>query len=114
MQQSLMLHLQELREAHAARLRVLEVQFAQFGVNCPAHIKVEIEQIQKALAAIEKQAQDPFPAESAHVAQPDFRSTRSFIRKISFHIAYGITAWIVIALLLRAFFKLSVAEMPGA
>jgi len=35
-------------------LRVLEVQSAQLGVNCPAHVQVEVESIKNAISVIEQ------------------------------------------------------------
>src|SRR5262249_32180995 len=48
-------HLEALRHDHQRRLDVLERQAAQFGVQAPPHIVIEIENIQAAIAAIDQQ-----------------------------------------------------------
>ena len=76
MQQDDLLHLRELRDAHTARLRVLEVQSAQLGVNCPAHVKVEIASIKEALYVIEQQVGGNFPfSEAARTNAPNLSQT---------------------------------------
>jgi len=48
-------HLDDLKKAHISRLQALELQAAQFGVECPAHISIEIKQIEDNLLGIEQQ-----------------------------------------------------------
>lgn len=45
-------HLLKLREIHTKRLRVLELQSAQFGISVPPHILLEIEDIKEEIANI--------------------------------------------------------------
>jgi hypothetical protein len=48
------LYLQDLMAAYKKRLRVLELQAAAFGANCPAHIQVEIADAQEKTRDIEQ------------------------------------------------------------
>ncbi len=46
--------LQRLREAHRGRLAVLQVRAAQFGIEAPAHVTTEIEDIDGQLAEVNR------------------------------------------------------------
>jgi hypothetical protein len=46
--------LQEKIETHKRRLHELELQAARFGIHCPPHIKIEIEDIQEQIFQIER------------------------------------------------------------
>jgi hypothetical protein len=48
-------HLTELRLIHQRRLRVLESQFASFGLYAPPHLSTEIEDIKKQIESIDRQ-----------------------------------------------------------
>jgi len=48
-------HLEELRRAYQKRLRVLELQSAQQGLQTPAHIVMELEELRQKLADIDRQ-----------------------------------------------------------
>ena len=47
-------HLAELAEAYRKRLAVLELSSAKYGLDCPPHIKIEIDEIKEQLATIEQ------------------------------------------------------------
>lgn len=46
--------LEGLRSAHVSRLRVLETQQAHYGIDAPAHITIEIDEIGSKVEAIDK------------------------------------------------------------
>ncbi len=48
-------HTLQLREINLRRLQILELQAAQFGINVPPHILLEIEDIKEKILAIDKQ-----------------------------------------------------------
>lgn len=48
-------HLRELRDTKLRRLQVLELQSARYGVDCPAHIILEIEGIRKEVDQIQRE-----------------------------------------------------------
>ena len=49
------IHFKKIREIHVRRLQVLELQAAQFGINTPPHIVLEIEDIKEKIRLIELQ-----------------------------------------------------------
>lgn len=51
-------HLLALKEKYLKRLRVLELQAAEFGINVPAHIVTEIESIQEKIRWLDSVLQD--------------------------------------------------------
>jgi len=48
-------HLSNLKEAHTRRLEVLQIQQAQFGIHCPPHITLEIQDIETKIDNIDEQ-----------------------------------------------------------
>lgn len=48
-------HLEKLRRNHQRRLRVLELQVADFGLHSPPHLVVEIQDIRQQIASITDQ-----------------------------------------------------------
>lgn len=48
-------HLEGMLSIHKKRLRVLEMQIAQFGISAPAHITIESEDIKEKIAEIVRQ-----------------------------------------------------------
>lgn len=50
-------HLTNLREAHIRRLEVLQVQQATFGLHCPPHVTLEIQDIEAKIDNINEQIQ---------------------------------------------------------
>lgn len=47
-------HLLSISKAYSARIRVLEMQVAQFGLHCPAHIQADLDSTRLQLAEIEQ------------------------------------------------------------
>lgn len=48
-------HVQNLQKAHTQRLQILEIQAAQFGMSCPPHITIEINDIKEKIYNLELQ-----------------------------------------------------------
>ena len=68
-------HLESLRTTSTKRLHVLELQAATFGIYVPAHIAIELEDVRKQIAEIDRQlgarsAPAPVSASAASVASP--------------------------------------------
>lgn len=47
--------LSDLKEAHTRRLRALQIKAAQYGLECPVHISIEIEDIHEKLHDVDAQ-----------------------------------------------------------
>lgn len=63
-------HQRDLLRAHQSRLRVLELQVAQFGLHTPPHLIIEMDQIKTAIADIEAQRGSTAPAVNRAALRP--------------------------------------------
>lgn len=73
-------HLTELLSIKRSRLRVLEKQEAYHGVDSPAHVLMEIEELRHEVEEIERQLRNMMKAESA--SQPSDTITRQGQRNL--------------------------------
>src|SRR5262245_30742805 len=73
-------HLTELRDAHVARLRVLEKQAATFGLHAPPHVLTEIDTIKQKIADLEQQLK-PVKAQALPVSTSQRSKTPKLPKK---------------------------------